>query len=133
MSVFKLEDRPIHLGRGAKSHVLPQFTGEMQWYEDYGKLHGADGQEGRLVSMHTFTESWDSWEVHPNGTEVVVCLAGEMRMLQEMEDGSVVTIDLNAGEYIINPPGIWHTADIETSATALFITAGEGTEGRPRT
>lgn len=133
MSVFKLEDRPIHLGLGATSHVLPQFTGEMQWYEDYGKLHGSDGYEGRLVSMHTFTKSWDEWEIHPNGSEVVICLAGEMRMIQEAKDGSLVTVDLKAGEYIINPPGIWHTADIETSATALFITAGEGTEGRPRT
>lgn len=132
MTVYKMEERPIHLGLGAAAHVLPQFTGEMQWYEDYGKKHGADGHEGRLVSMHTFNESWTEWEVHPNGSEVVICLSGEMRMLQEMPDGTVTTVELKAGEYIINPPGIWHTADIDAPATAMFITAGEGTEGRPR-
>ena len=29
-------------------------------------------------------------------------------------------------------PGVWHTADIEGTATALFITAGLGTEHKPR-
>lgn len=132
MSVYKLKDRPIHLGRGATSHVLPQFTGEMQWYEDYGKLHGDDGYEGRLVSMHTFTKSWEEWEIHPNGSEIVVCLSGEIRLIQEHANGAHETVHLKAGEYAINPPGVWHTADIDETATALFITAGEGTEGRPR-
>lgn len=36
------------------------------------------------------------------------------------------------GEYAINPPGVWHTADVEGEATALFITAGLGTEARAR-
>ncbi len=33
---------------------------------------------------------------------------------------------------MINEPGVWHTADVESTATALFITAGLGTEHRPR-
>ena len=41
-------------------------------------------------------------------------------------------VSRTAGEYAINPPGTWHTADVEASATALFITAGEGTDHRPR-
>ncbi|HAG37451.1 MAG TPA: cupin, partial [Erythrobacter sp.] len=36
------------------------------------------------------------------------------------------------GEYAINPPGVWHIADIVQEATAIFITAGEGTQHRPR-
>ena len=40
--------------------------------------------------------------------------------------------ELRTGEYAINPPGVWHTADVESEATALFITAGLGTELRPR-
>ena len=35
-------------------------------------------------------------------------------------------------EYAINAPGVWHTADVTGEATALFITAGKGTEHRPR-
>jgi hypothetical protein len=46
--------------------------------------------------------------------------------------GQIRTAHLSAGEAIINPPGVWHTADISAPATAVFITAGIGTEVRPR-
>jgi quercetin dioxygenase-like cupin family protein len=41
-------------------------------------------------------------------------------------------VTLRAGDYAINPPGVWHTADVAGETTALFITAGMGTENRPR-
>lgn len=121
----------IHLGLGATAVVQPPFTG-MEWYEGYGARHGGDGAEGRLVSQYTFTQSWESWEVHPSGAEVVICTAGRMTLIQEHPDGRVETATLGAGDYAINPPGVWHTADVEGSATAIFITAGEGTEHRAR-
>lgn len=122
---------PIHLGPGARAIVQPDFTG-MEWYEAYGDRHDADGIEGRLVSMYRFTENWDSWEMHPLGDEVVVCVSGEMTLHQEMADGSTATVTIGAGDYAINPPGCWHTADVTGEATALFITAGLGTTHRPR-
>lgn len=131
MSVRKLEEHPLHLGLGAKAIPQPEFTG-MGWYIGYGKRHDGDGAEGRLVSMHRFTESWDSWEMHPLGDEVVVCTAGQMTLHQEFPDGSTNSVTIGEGEYAINPPGVWHIADIEGEATALFITAGLGTEHRPR-
>ena len=126
-----LATRPLHLGLGATSVVQPTFTGEMSWYQGYGERHGGDGPEGRLVSMHTFSESWDVWEMHPVGTEVVLVTAGEMVLHQEI-DGETSQVTLSAGQYAINPPGAWHTADVSTSATAVFITAGEGTQHRVR-
>ncbi|MEO1081146.1 MAG: cupin [Pseudomonadota bacterium] len=132
MSAPRISDHPIHLGRGATAEVEPLFTGELAWYEGYSARHEADGAEGRLVSMHTFSSSWDMWEMHPRGAEVVLCTAGTISLLQESDDGSLTTVRLEAGEYAINPPGIWHTADVDTQATVLFITAGLGTEHRPR-
>ena len=131
MAGHKLADIPIHLGLGAKAHVEPAFTG-MEWYEQYGARHAADGAEGRLVGMHTFTEPWTSWEMHPAGDEVVLCTAGEMVLHQQWPDGRIETVTIGAGEYAINPPGVWHTADISGEAKAVFITAGMGTENRPR-
>lgn len=128
----KLADHPIHLGLGATAETEPAFTGEMSWYEGYADRHAADGVEGRLVTMHSFSEPWDVWEVHPHGSEVVLCVAGSMTLHQETATGDVVTTVVTAGEYVINAPGVWHTADVEGSATALFITAGAGTEHRPR-
>ncbi len=58
---------PIHLGLGATAVREPHFDGEMEWYASYSERHVADGAEGRLVTMHTFSEDWDVWEAHPNG------------------------------------------------------------------
>jgi quercetin dioxygenase-like cupin family protein len=69
--------------------------------------------------------------MHPKGAELVVCTAGEITLHQEIE-GGVRTVALTTGEAVINPPGVWHTADITGSCTAIFITAGVGTEIRPR-
>lgn len=125
-----LSQYPVHLGLGATAVSEPEFTG-MDWYAAYGERHADDGAEGRLMSMHTFHAPWDSWEMHPQGGEVVVCTAGEITLIQEI-DGAPVRTTLRAGEYAINPPGTWHTADVSAAATALFITAGAGTEIRPR-
>lgn len=132
MNAHNLALHPLHLGLGASAVVEPLFTGGMDWYQGYGERHAVDGREGRLVSLHTFTESWQVWEMHPLGSEVVVCTAGVITLHQEQVDGSVVLVRLCAGEYVVNPAGTWHTADVEGEATALFITAGMGTQHRGR-
>ncbi|GAB5348536.1 cupin [Alteriqipengyuania sp. 357] len=126
-----LSENPVHLGLGASAQAQPPLTG-MDWYEDYAQRTAADGAEGRLVSLHSFAESWDSWEMHPRGHEVVVCTAGTIVLTQEFPGGRIERIALTAGDYAINDPGVWHTADVEAEAIALFITAGEGTQHRPR-
>ena len=127
-----LSEYPLHLGLGATAEIEPIFTGELTWYESYSERHSHDGVEGRLVSMHSFTDSWDMWEMHPHGAEVVICTVGTMTLVQERPDGTVTSIKLGPGQYAVNAPGIWHTADVEHDATALFITAGMETEHRPR-
>jgi quercetin dioxygenase-like cupin family protein len=131
VSGLALGERFIHLGLGATAVPQPPFSG-MEWYAGYGKRHDADGAEGRLVSLYTFVEPWDSWEMHPAGDEVVVCTSGAITLHQEHADGSRDRLEIQAGEYAINPRGTWHTADVTGEATALFITAGIGTEHRPR-
>lgn len=126
-----LRTYPAHLGLCARAEVQQAFTG-MDWYQAYAQRVAADGKEGRLVSMHDFTGDWENWEMHPAGDELVVCMAGEMTLIQEQADGSCRSETITAGQYLINPAGVWHTADIARAATALFITAGEGTQGRPR-
>ena len=132
MSAKLLSRFPAHIGLGARIDVETEFAGEMDWYMAYGERHKDDGLEGRLVSMHTFKESWPSWEMHPNGDELVLCVAGNLTLHQEHADGTTATVTLKPGEYIINPPGTWHTADVDDEATGVFITAGVGTEIRPR-
>lgn len=130
MADLRLETFPIHLGLGATATRQPEFSGGMDWYQGYGQRHGDDGAEGRLVSMHRFTKSWDSWEMHPEGHEVVLVTEGELTLVQEI-DGQEVRTVLRAGDAAINAPGIWHTARCSAPVTAVFITAGVGTQHRP--
>jgi mannose-6-phosphate isomerase-like protein (cupin superfamily) len=129
--VFDLARNPVHLGLGAAVRRQPDFTGDLAWYEAYGARNAADGAEGRLVSIHTFSAPWDTWEMHPRGEELVVCLAGRIVLVQEI-DGQRRSVTLTPHQAVVNPAGVWHTADVDGEATALFITAGEGTENRPR-
>lgn len=135
MTARSLAKHPIHLGLGATAEPQPAFPSDeraMAWYADYALRHGADGAEARLVSHYRFTESWSSWEMHPAGAEVVFCTEGRMELTQEWPDGRIERVTLAAGHYAINPPGVWHTADVAGEAAALFITPGAGTQHRPR-
>ena len=126
-----LFEYPIHLGRCARAVAEPEFTGS-EWYEQYVERHADDLDEGRLVSLFRFEEPWTSWEVHPHGEEVVCCVQGHMTLHQKMPDGGTRSHRLGPGDYAINPRGVWHTADADGPVVALFITAGKGTENRPR-
>lgn len=129
--VFDLHEFPVHLGLGAKVVPLERFDGTPDWYMRYGTAMEADGAEGRLVTIHTFSEPWDTWEMHPHGDELVLCVDGSIVLHQEI-DGETRTVELHAGQAVINAPGVWHTADVAGPCTACFITAGAGTEIRPR-
>ena len=121
---------PLHLGVGARAVPQPEFDGT-EWYAAYAERHAADGREARLVSLYSFNASWTNWERHPAGDEAVICIAGEILLIQELPD-ETRRVALRAVEYAVNPQGIWHTADVAGHATALFITAGLGTVHRPR-
>jgi mannose-6-phosphate isomerase-like protein (cupin superfamily) len=128
----RLQETPAHLGRGGDARPLPPFDGTGEWYARYEADTAADGADGRLVSWHSFDRSWDSWEMHPAGDEVVVCVDGDLDLVQEI-GGEHVTTHLSKGQWVLNPPGVWHTALMAEGATAtcLFITAGMGTQNRP--
>jgi len=90
--------------------------------------NGFKGHE--LIAIHDFTEDWNSWEMHPNGDELVVLMSGEVSFVFELE-GTTKSIDLSqAGSCLIVPQGVWHTAKVQQSAQVLFITPGEGTQNR---
>jgi quercetin dioxygenase-like cupin family protein len=123
---------PIHLGRGGAAIAQPIMDGTAAWYEAYAARTAGDGPDGRLVMLHTFAADWTSWEMHPKGEEVILCLSGEMTVIQEQADGQASEVVLGSGDYVIVPTGIWHTANVARPATAVFITPGEGTMNRPR-
>lgn len=127
----KLSDHPIHLGVAADAHEEPLFSGEMQWYMEYAQRRAKDGDKGRLIALHEFSESWSSWEMHPAGHEIVICISGSLTLVQEHGNEARKTA-LGPDEYAMIAPGVWHTVDVNEATKVIFVTAGAGTQHRPR-
>jgi mannose-6-phosphate isomerase-like protein (cupin superfamily) len=127
---FNLSDVFIHLGVGARATPLPDFTWSPEYLAEYQERFASDGAEGRLVCVLAQEATWDSWERHPGGEEVVVLLSGRVDLVQEL-DGAEHVVELRPGQAVINPAGVWHTARVHEPGMALFITPGRGTEAKP--
>jgi mannose-6-phosphate isomerase-like protein (cupin superfamily) len=81
-----------------------------------------------LVSQASFNEPWSTWEIHPQGDELVFLIEGETDLVLWNEDGKENIIRMaTAGEYVVVPKATWHTARPHKQSTVLFITPGEGT------
>lgn len=92
---------------------------------------GAGGDDGRLVVIGAQTASWSFWERHPAGDELVVLLSGHIDVVQDADGGQRV-VALQPGRAVVNPRGVWHTTTVHRPGRALFVTAGSGTETKPR-
>ncbi len=123
---------PVHLGLGGTARVVDGFDWTPERLAQYGRETLADGADGRLVMMFETKGEWTSWERHPAGAEVVIACTGRHRFVQELDGGEHV-VEIGPGEALINPPGVWHTADSgDDGGWILTITSGLGTEHRPR-
>ncbi len=80
-----------------------------------------------LVSQFSFEEAWSTWEIHPNGDEIVFLLSGDTDLVLATDEGEVVTRVSSPGEYVIVPRDTWHTARPHAPTSMLFLTPGEGT------
>jgi hypothetical protein len=128
---FDLDKTYVHLGLGATATPLPDFEWSQEYLAAYGARFASDGNEGRLVILDRQDATWTTWERHPAGDELVVLLSGRVDLIQEL-DGEHRVVELHPGQATINPPGVWHTADVHEPSAALFVTPGRGTEHRPR-
>ena len=131
LATVDLSTTPVHLGLGSRALPIDGFAWDPEALRSYGEAVAADGAEGRMVMIFDEDASWTSWERHPEGDEVVVCLAGRLILVREV-DGDARRTELGPGEAAVNPAGVWHTADIDGPVRILTITPGLGTEHRPR-
>ena len=86
---------------------------------------------GRLVAIFPYDADWASWEIHPDGDEIVVLLSGAVDLVLDLPSGQR-TVELRDRGAAIVPGGVWHTADVLAPSEALHITRGAGTTHRPR-
>ena len=117
----------VHLDEG--SSAVPIEVTDSFWPDLVsGKL--ALGP-GRLVSFSEFDADWESWEIHPNGDEIVLLISGAMDLWFEQADGTTILELRKPGGFALVPRGTWHTAKVHEPSRAAFITAGDGTQHRP--
>jgi quercetin dioxygenase-like cupin family protein len=132
---FDLNETPIHLGSkvGADEPaiLLPGFGFDGPSFEAYVAAHCTADAPGRLVMIETTASDWPAWERHSAGDEIVIVLEGEAVFIQEI-DGEERRTPVGPGSTIINPAGVWHTADVERPMKAIYITPCPSTEHRAR-
>ena len=117
----------VHLGEGGAATAIPVTD---RFWPDLtsGKL--AHLEEGRLVMQFSFDEDWDSWEMHPDGEELVLLLSGSVDFILD-EGGAERAVELRApGAFVLVPRGAWHRARPHAPTTMLFVTPGRGTRKR---
>jgi mannose-6-phosphate isomerase-like protein (cupin superfamily) len=127
---FDLARTFVHLGLGATATPLPDFTWSRENLESYEARFATDGVDGRLVCVTPQDATWDSWERHPAGEEVVFLISGRVDLVQEI-DGTERVVELRPGQAMVNPTNVWHTARVHEPGSALFITPARGTEHKP--
>jgi mannose-6-phosphate isomerase-like protein (cupin superfamily) len=86
--------------------------------------------ENWLITEFNFEEDWKSWEMHPNGEEIVYLLTGSMDLILE-KDGNQQIIELRGKGSVIIPRHTWHTAKVFSPSNMLVITLGKDTQIRP--
>jgi quercetin dioxygenase-like cupin family protein len=122
---------PIHLGPGGTARPVEDFEWTDERLAAYERATRADGADGRMVMMFQAAGAWTTWERHPLGAEVVIACTGTHRFVQELDVGPRV-VEISSGEALVNPPGVWHTADSGDGGWIVTITPGLDTEHRPR-
>lgn len=98
-------------------------------WQDLDARYG-DFRGNTLVSVFGFEEAWPTWEMHPEGDEIVCLLEGDVDVTLALPDGDETRRLTQPGQFVIVPRGVWHTASPYRQTRMLFVTPGEGTENR---
>jgi mannose-6-phosphate isomerase-like protein (cupin superfamily) len=130
-----LSSTPIHLesrpGSGNTAQAIANFGFDGPSFEAYIEKYCDTDAPGRLVMVETTPSDWRLWECHTKGDEVVIVLEGKALFIQEI-DGEERGFEVGPGSTVINPAGVWHTANVEQPMKAIYITPCPGTQHRER-
>lgn len=85
---------------------------------------------GRLVALFEYASDWKTWEMHPEGEELVILVSGRATFVLETPEGEREIVLSRCGEMVIVPRGAWHTARTDEPVRMLFVTAGKNTQHR---
>lgn len=88
------------------------------------------GGSGWLAATYKITSDMQTWEMHPNGHELLAMLSGAMAVILQSRDGERI-VELRQGKAFVVPMGVWHRQLVRVPGEFLGVTYGKGTEHRP--
>ena len=98
-----LERFPLHLGLGATAVPQPEFSGRWTGTWTMPRATPVTVRRAGWSRCTAFTDNWTAWEMHPVGAEVVVCVEGEITLIQQLADGSTEQVLLGHGRICDQP------------------------------
>ena len=117
-----LTGTPVVLTPSGDAHPrvrTPTFFEDLEEFGDFG---------GHVLVMRfDFDEDWPTWEMHPQGDELVYLISGSTDVLLRDSDGERRLRVDQPGAYVMIPKGVWHTARPHEPTAMLFVTPGAGT------
>ena len=126
MSAFQLQKTFVVLKPDLRADAVPVSD---TLYQDLDRDYDQFADH-TLVAWHRFENDWPSWEIHPQGDELVCLVSGAATMVLR-QNGVDREVDLDsAGASVIVPANTWHTARVSEPTTMIFVTPGEGTDNR---
>ena len=125
-----LAKTPIHL-QGSEALAVNNFNFDGPSFEAYVDTYCSESEPGQMMMIEITPEDWTTWECHPQGAEIVHILQGQGVFIQQ-DGANEIRIPIQPGSTIINPPGVWHTADIVEPVKAIYLTPCPGTQHKPR-
>lgn len=126
-----LAEVPVHFASGGAARTIEGFTFDPPGFEAYIAANTDSADPGRLTFVEHSEAAWGMWECHTAGDELVAVISGVALFIQEI-DGSEVRTRVTPGQAVLNPQGVWHTADVEEPFDAIYLTPCPGTDHRPR-
>ena len=121
---FDLDETYLVLDYPSATEVAggPQFWETVHERTDLGT--------GYLMMVGSMDKTWDSWEMHPAGEEIVYLLSGSVDFVLDLPGGNQ-TVELRGRAGCTVPRGTWHRAIVHEPGDMLFVTPGAGTKHRP--
>ena len=86
-----------------------------------------EGATFGVATMHQ--NSPHNGEMHPDGDEILYLISGHVRVV--FPDDPIDDLDVNPGDGLVIPKGMWHRVDILEPSQIVYLTPGPNNEYRP--
>ncbi|MDX1404648.1 MAG: cupin domain-containing protein [Woeseiaceae bacterium] len=118
MEKFNPENQTVAIGRALDAQTQPAVQDP------------AIPVDGYTFGVATMTEnSPHDGEMHPDGDEVLYLISGRVGV--RLETDPVQELEMDPGDGLIVPKGVWHRVDILEPSQIVYLTPGPNGEYRP--